>query len=306
MRMNRSSGIVEITMILILCVSSRPAAAAVVAIDSLDYPDGPLGNQNGGVGWTIPWYTASNPNGGYVMSAGQVVTTFVPFSSYLGRNFSNPAATPQLFLSVDIQIPADIALEDSIGLYLYTGANFTSLAMGKPQGAAEFQVGVSSFVSTGIVVAPNTSYHLIGMYDIANSRIAMWVNPNASDYYNPTTGANSADAWTGANPGHIGSFYTASYRPGVGQPAGVAFDNFVIANAPSDVGLLSAAPGTCACPGDMNGDFLKDGRDVQRFAECFITGGSGCSCADVDSVSGVSFGDVSTFVTDLINGDTCP
>ena len=297
--------IVGTAFVLIVSTASRTTMAAVVASDPLDYPDGPLGTQNGGVGWTNPWYTASNPNGGYQMVSGQVVTTFVPFSSYLGRFFANPAATPELFLSVDIRIPADIAIDDSIGLYLYTGANFTSLAMGKPQGAAEFQVGVSTFVSTGVAVSPNTAYHLVGVYDIDNSRLAMWVNPDASDYYNPTTGATTADAVIPANPGHIDSFYVATNRPFVGQLAGVALDNFVIANTPQDVGLLATAPGSCACPGDMTGDFLKDGRDVQRFAECLISG-IGCDCANVDGMAGISTGDLATFISDLINGDTCP
>lgn len=277
----------------------------VVASDYLSYPDGPLGTQNGGVGWTNPWYTASNPNGGYEMVSGQVVTTFVPFSSYLGRFFSNPATTPELFLSVDVRTPADLQLDDSIGLFLFEGANFTSLTMGKPQGMPDWEVGGSNPVPSGINVLPNTTYHLVGVYDIDNARVALWVNPDASDFYNPTTGANSADAMVGASPGHINGFYTASYRPFVGQLAGVVFDNFVIANAPADVDLLAAAPGSCACPGDMNGDFLKDGRDVQRFAECLISGG-GCDCANVDGMAGISSGDLATFISDLINGDTCP
>lgn len=61
----------------------------------------------------------------------------------------------------------------------------------------------------------------------------------------------------------------------------------------------------CYCLGDMNGDGRKDGRDVQKFVNCVIAGGS-CSCADVDSANGVTTADVAIFVTDLLSGNACP
>ncbi len=61
----------------------------------------------------------------------------------------------------------------------------------------------------------------------------------------------------------------------------------------------------CACLGDMNGDGVKDGLDIQQFAACVIGGGS-CSCADVDAVGGVTIGDVAAFVSDLLAGPVCP
>jgi len=64
-------------------------------------------------------------------------------------------------------------------------------------------------------------------------------------------------------------------------------------------------PPACACAGDMNIDGLKDGRDIQEFAACLVSGGD-CACADVDAVAGLSLDDLTVFVTGLINGETCP
>jgi hypothetical protein len=61
----------------------------------------------------------------------------------------------------------------------------------------------------------------------------------------------------------------------------------------------------CTCLGDMNGDGLKDARDIQRFVSCMVAGES-CSCADVDSVGGVTTADIAVFVGDLLAGNGCP
>jgi len=61
----------------------------------------------------------------------------------------------------------------------------------------------------------------------------------------------------------------------------------------------------CVCLGDMNGDGLKDGRDVQQFVGCIINPGN-CTCADTDLMSGVNLDDVDVFVEMLLTGATCP
>lgn len=61
----------------------------------------------------------------------------------------------------------------------------------------------------------------------------------------------------------------------------------------------------CYCPGDMNGDGIKDARDVQKFVACFTSGGS-CQCADVSLESGVTLDDVPVFVEDLLSSGVCP
>lgn len=70
-------------------------------------------------------------------------------------------------------------------------------------------------------------------------------------------------------------------------------------------GFWPGSAAGCACPGDMNGDALKNGLDVQQFARCVVSGGA-CSCADVDGMPGVNMGDVAAFVSDLLAGAACP
>jgi len=61
----------------------------------------------------------------------------------------------------------------------------------------------------------------------------------------------------------------------------------------------------CYCLSDMTADGKKDGKDVQKFVGCILTGGD-CACADADQAGGVAFSDVSVFVDDLIANGTCP
>lgn len=60
----------------------------------------------------------------------------------------------------------------------------------------------------------------------------------------------------------------------------------------------------CFCPGDLNGDGQKDGRDIQQFLSCVLSGDN-CSCADVDQANGVTLADVPVFVNALMSGGTC-
>lgn len=68
---------------------------------------------------------------------------------------------------------------------------------------------------------------------------------------------------------------------------------------------LDVTPVGCACPGDMNVDGLRNGRDVQQFTQCMIAGGS-CLCADTDGTPGLTPADVTTFVGSLLEATGCP
>lgn len=69
---------------------------------------------------------------------------------------------------------------------------------------------------------------------------------------------------------------------------------------------LDVSPATsCSCPGDINSDGLRNGRDIQQFAQCIISGGS-CACAEMDGAAGFSHGDVAAFTDHLLNAATCP
>ena len=60
----------------------------------------------------------------------------------------------------------------------------------------------------------------------------------------------------------------------------------------------------CNCPGDMNGDGIKNGLDVQNFLGCVMAAGN-CACADMNAANGVNLDDVEVFVNDLLAGDSC-
>lgn len=66
-----------------------------------------------------------------------------------------------------------------------------------------------------------------------------------------------------------------------------------------------AVPVECTCLGDMNGDTLLNGDDVQAFTDCVLVGGA-CSCAELDGVPGLDDADVALFVSDLLSGASCP
>lgn len=76
-------------------------------------------------------------------------------------------------------------------------------------------------------------------------------------------------------------------------------------------GTLCETPGICdSCvKGDVNGDTLRDGRDVSRFAQVYLNPGGAtaaerCAC-DIAAPAGVEANDVPAFVNCLLTG-ACP
>ncbi len=109
-------------------------------------------------------------------------------------------------------------------------------------------------------------------------------------------------------PGAPGFSTGASYEMGatIGQADASSFATPLAGGGYSLVGgFWPAAAASCACPGDLNLDTKKNGKDVQQFVTCLISGG-GCSCADIDGVNGVTTADIALFVTDLLAGTACP
>src|SRR5258706_8468665 len=64
----------------------------------------------------------------------------------------------------------------------------------------------------------------------------------------------------------------------------------------------------CSCLGDLNGDFLGNGRDIQQFVRCLLgptLTASPCFCADMDSDGRMTVADIPPFVATLLSGSPC-
>lgn len=60
----------------------------------------------------------------------------------------------------------------------------------------------------------------------------------------------------------------------------------------------------CNCFGDLTGDLVVDGRDVNAMAACIVSGGPNCGCGDMNHSGGVTSDDVTAFVTAVLTS-TC-
>jgi hypothetical protein len=167
---------------------------------------------------------------------------------YGSRPFVNPGVSNTLFVRFDLTL-GSYALDDYIGAQLVTGVNNNILLWGKTVGSNELWVGNSGLTSTGITLAPNATTTLIAAYFItpgpATDQMLLWVNPDGSDYFDPTTGASSADA----THFELVAFH-AAYINIFAEEAGVAFDNLLITDEAAGVGLMVVPePATIASMG---------------------------------------------------------
>lgn len=153
------------------------------------------------------------------------------------------------------------------------------------------QAGVNNilngFIGTDIFVADGTNGITFGvrLYETAPNNwvaVAVELAPTNQVISSPPT------------PISIANIHTIGMISGSLLPPYI--DNFT----------LDVTPATsCSCPGDMNTDGLKDGRDIQQFIQCMISGGS-CACAEMDGNAGLTPADITVFVNDLVNATTCP
>ncbi len=79
--------------------------------------------------------------------------------------------------------------------------------------------------------------------------------------------------------------------------------DLVIGRCAGTAVYINQAVVPCALLGDMNGDGLRDGRDIPGFVECFLDAGAACNCADANGDLMLDDIDVSRFVLQLLLGD---
>lgn len=218
------------------------ASATTIASDDFAYSDGSLFGRSGGFGWG----PGSIWTGSGMDVASQQAVSNVPANppKYGSRPFVNPAATNTLFIRFELTV-GSYALDDYLGAQLYTGVNNNILLWAKLPGGNEIGVGNSGLVSTGITLAPSATTTLVAAYFItpgpATDQLMIWVSPDVSDYFDPLTGASSADATSF----ELVAFHAAAITL-FAEQAGVAFDNLLISDDPAGVGLSVPEPATIA------------------------------------------------------------
>lgn len=222
---------------LLLCPMMR---AAIVASDTFTYPDGGLPGNNGGSGWFSAW----GGTGMDVISGRAVTNVFNNPPKYGSRIFNNPASTNTLFVRFDLFVPNTLTVADYLGCQLSIGANNNILLFGKDAGSSVYQVGNTGLVSSSIPVVPGSQVVLVGAY--YNGQLPgtdlqlLWVNPDGSDFFDPSTGMSSADAIAH----ELVAFDAATVTLFGGIP-GIGFDNLVISNMSDGVGITAVPePGT--------------------------------------------------------------
>lgn len=243
--------------------------AAVLAQDELSsYTSGSgnlLGQSAGGVGFAGNWHAVgstpplvANLDVFADESVGSVGTVF---DSNAGNavNFASPIsiAGSQLFIrythtNLDTSRPQastrlDVNLNSEatgpcctgLGTRAFLGAFETDtlkLVLEDPLHTGSGRLSADS----GIASTSGSGAHVVvGLLDEAFGQMAIWVDPNISDFYNSQSGANSADAvstW-GVPPGGLTNF--VSYSLVRSRLSAVKFDDVTFATSATDVGIAS-------------------------------------------------------------------
>jgi len=230
-----------------LALSLAPcrAPAATLATDDFTYPSGALVGNSGGTGWQYAWLGFNTD----VSSNQAVPGVRTDIQAQAVRGFLNPQSTNQIFVAFDLTTPPALQPGDWFVVYFTVGVNSTSLVLGISGPDNRFSVGVGGTTYTTITAQPGTQYHVVGCCDLDFNRNCVWVNPDPADFYDLATGNSSADAtMISILAGHSETVYAETIFHGS------AFDNLIVADAPSEVGLQSPS----AVPGDAQ--FVGAGR----------------------------------------------
>lgn len=130
----------------------------------------------------------------------------------------------------------DISFQNVIGgqgAYLgsLSGSGKFEFAATNSANLSDTRANVASNVSA---LNPGVKYTLLGVLDPINKQIALWIDPTATDYYNPngTSSARFVSAW---NPTVALKVYGFSFVTNYGDE--VLFDNAVFASDPLTVGI---------------------------------------------------------------------
>jgi len=198
-----------------------------------------------------------------------------------------------------INLPAGPINLPSGGYYLVQGAAGNACA-GLPCGdalpTADFIGGINLSGTDGKVA-------------LVNNTTSIGSDCNAASIMDLVGYGSAANCFEGGfhAAGGSNSFSMHRLQDGCQDTNQNAPDFFPFAPAPRNTATaLAPCPvGSCTCRGDVNGDTVVNGLDINSFVACLTAGGS-CTCADVNNDSASDPGDITPFINALLNGACAP
>lgn len=144
--------------------------------------------------------------------------------------------------------------------------------------------------------AAGTYYVALGKFDLANNLPSLdGPSSNPTDHQNSPV-LDFPDAVL---------VHATAFNSNISVNINGHYEAASVALAPYNIVWLKLTVGGngCTCPGDMDGNSLFDGRDMQAFVENVIAGEG--VCTDVNNDTLVNTDDIAPFVNLLLAGDPC-
>jgi hypothetical protein len=219
-----------------------PAAeAAIIGTETFSYADGSINDQSGGTGWNLSG-GMSDWDGSALVANGELVTNnnVGAFRQFGGDEFASAVqAVGQLFFRFTLTFdPASLSPYAGLSSFDFgTEKVFFGRVFNGNLGIDESGVGQTT---TAIAPQLGATYTLVGVIDFENDRLALFVNPDAGDTYDPANGG-TADAIRG---GYTSTNWSSQIRVQSGDTATsqVRWDNITVATTAAEVGIPE--PGT--------------------------------------------------------------
>ncbi|HEV7240774.1 MAG TPA: hypothetical protein VGQ36_16160 [Thermoanaerobaculia bacterium] len=210
--------------------------------DDFSYPNGLVADRKGGTGWgDFQWI-----GNGMAVIVGELNRRSSDDPDVQShRNFKNPAATKELFVSIDLRVgAAAVQQSDWWSLDFSVGVANPVLKVTKEQGSNEIQLKQGGTESSRISLEPDRKYRIRACYDLDQKVLSLWVDasplaggkiapPPRIAYYDAKTGKSNADARREGVTGldNANTITLSASRPGY------FFDNLVIADRSNADGI---------------------------------------------------------------------
>ncbi|MCW1884921.1 thrombospondin type 3 repeat-containing protein [Luteolibacter flavescens] len=233
-----------------------PLQAQLVGTETFTYADGPLADKNGGTGFDFNNITDihTGTKSDWDVTGGTPTVTngaFVTNNTGAKREYNGPTegsaggegddtersgavrGTGRVFYRFTMKRNPGTPWAGASSMDFGTERAFFGMPGGTGvTGQVEWgcQIAGSTTYRTGIA-ADDQTHTFVALLDFDYDRIALWVDPSATDYYDPVNGSHSADA--------VGSFTGNNWSTAVRLASGgvTTFDDLSVALDPVSAGL---------------------------------------------------------------------